>query len=59
MELLQASILGPLVFIICLRDLPPLTNTLPECIIITYYTVTLIPSKNFTDFFSVSYLYFI
>jgi len=38
MELLQGSILGPLVFIICLTDLPPVTNTLPEHIIITYDT---------------------
>jgi hypothetical protein len=40
-------------------DLPPVTNTLPECIIITYDTGILIPSNNFTDFFSVPYLYFI
>jgi hypothetical protein len=50
----QASILGPLIFIIYINDLSTTINTLPEPILFTDDTSLIIYSKNIDDFSTVS-----
>jgi hypothetical protein len=46
----QGSILGPLLFIICINDLPPTINSFSVPIIFADDTSVIISSKNFDDF---------
>jgi len=50
MEFPQLSILGPLLFIIYVNDLPPTIHTLSEPILFPVDTSVIIYSKNFDDF---------
>jgi hypothetical protein len=47
---LQGSILGPLLFIVYIKNLPPTINTLSEPIIFTDDTTVIISSKKFGNF---------
>jgi len=52
----QGSILGPLLFIIYMNDLPKRINSLSEPILYADDTSVIIINRNFEDFFSVSNL---
>jgi hypothetical protein len=52
----QGSILGSLLFIIYTHDLPLRINSVSEPIVFADDTSCIIPSRNFEDFSSVSYL---
>jgi hypothetical protein len=53
-EVFQESVLGPLLFIIYINNLPTAINTLLEPILFTDDTTVIISSKNFDDFSTVS-----
>jgi hypothetical protein len=50
----QGSILGTLLFIVCINCFPPIRNTLPVPITFMYEPRVMISSKNFDNFFTVS-----
>jgi hypothetical protein len=50
----KGSILGPLLFIIYINDLPPTISTLPEPILFSDDSSVIISSKSFDDFSAMS-----
>jgi len=55
-RVLQGSILGPLLFIIYIHDLPRRIDSISEPTVFADDTSCIIPSRNFEDFCSMSNL---